>query len=55
MIANIVIGLLIFGYASWTIYRHVQKSKKGKCGSCELKSNCECCSPAAMKLKHTNH
>ncbi len=42
MLASILIGIVIFGYAGWTIFRHVQKSKEGKCGSCELKSNCAC-------------
>ena len=28
MLANIAIGAVIFGYASWTIFRHVKKSKK---------------------------
>lgn len=56
MIANIIIGLLIFGYAGWTIYRHIQKSKEGKCGTCELKSNCKsCCTPTAIKSNDNNH
>ncbi|MGG0656664.1 FeoB-associated Cys-rich membrane protein [Rummeliibacillus pycnus] len=41
MAASIIIGIVIFGYAGWTIYRHVQKSKEGKCAACELKKNCQ--------------
>lgn len=42
MIASIIIGIAIFGYAGWTTYQHIQKSKEGKCAACELKSNCNC-------------
>ena len=41
MLANIAIGVVIFGYAGWTIFRHVKKSKEGKCAACELKSGCQ--------------
>ncbi|SFA89786.1 MULTISPECIES: FeoB-associated Cys-rich membrane protein [unclassified Bacillus (in: firmicutes)] len=41
MVLNIVLGSLIFGYAGWSIYRHVQKSKQGKCSACSLANNCE--------------
>lgn len=40
MIVSWVIGLLIFGYASIMMYRHIQNSKKGKCATCELKKSC---------------
>ncbi|MEY2191706.1 FeoB-associated Cys-rich membrane protein [Neobacillus sp. BF23-41] len=40
MIANILIGAAIFGYASWALVRFIHKSKKGKCGACELKDSC---------------
>ncbi|TXL65117.1 FeoB-associated Cys-rich membrane protein [Cerasibacillus terrae] len=40
MLINILLGVLIFGYAGWTLFRFVQKSKKGKCATCELKSVC---------------
>lgn len=39
-LVNIVIGALIFGYAAWTIYRFVKKSKQGKCAACALKEGC---------------
>ena len=40
MIANIVIGTAIFGYAGWALFRHVKKSKQGKCAACSSKSSC---------------
>lgn len=46
MIANILIGALIFTYAAWTLYKFVKKSKQGKCASCSDSPNCEsssCC------------
>lgn len=43
---NIIIGGLIFGYASWALYNFIKKSKKGKCASCAVAKNCSssCCS-----------
>ncbi|HBI03085.1 MAG TPA: FeoB-associated Cys-rich membrane protein [Paenibacillaceae bacterium] len=40
MIADLVIGALIFSYAAWTLYRFVKKSKQGKCTACALKDGC---------------
>lgn len=40
MILNWIIGIIIFGYASFMIYRHIQNSKKSKCAGCPLKKNC---------------
>ena len=40
MLANIAIGVIIFGYAGWTIFRHVKKSKQGKCAACSFKNDC---------------
>lgn len=40
MIVNIVIGTLIFAYAAWTLYRFIQKSKKGKCSGCSEEESC---------------
>lgn len=40
MFASIVIGVIIFTYAGWTMYRFIQKSKAGKCSSCDLKKDC---------------
>ncbi|KAA9031632.1 FeoB-associated Cys-rich membrane protein [Niallia endozanthoxylica] len=44
MIANILIGSVIFGYAGWALLRHIKKSKQGECGSCSSKSSCSSCS-----------
>ncbi|MFB9988292.1 FeoB-associated Cys-rich membrane protein [Bacillus benzoevorans] len=40
MIINILIGVLIFGYAGWTMWKFINKSKQGKCAACELKKGC---------------
>ncbi|RDI47728.1 FeoB-associated Cys-rich membrane protein [Falsibacillus pallidus] len=40
MIASILIGLLIFGYAGFTLYKFIKKSKEGVCGTCSLKKSC---------------
>lgn len=40
MIVNIIIGAVIFAYAAWTIYRFIQKSKKGKCSGCSEEQKC---------------
>jgi hypothetical protein len=37
---NVIIGVLILGYAGWILYRFVKKSKKGACASCPINSNC---------------
>ncbi|MED2972106.1 FeoB-associated Cys-rich membrane protein [Fictibacillus sp. B-59209] len=41
MLLNILLGLLIFGYAGFTIFRFVKKSKQGKCATCALKKGCQ--------------
>ncbi|CAH8772482.1 FeoB-associated Cys-rich membrane protein [Paenibacillus dendritiformis] len=30
----------IFGYAGWTLIRHIRKSKQGACASCALNRSC---------------
>lgn len=40
MIVNIAIGVLIFTYSAWTVYRFIQKSKKGKCSGCSEEQKC---------------
>ena len=40
MVANILIGAAIFGYAGWAIYRFIQKSKQGKCAACSSNDSC---------------
>ncbi|RUT33545.1 FeoB-associated Cys-rich membrane protein [Paenibacillus zeisoli] len=40
MVASIVIGAAIFGYAGWTLTSYIRKTKKGKCASCSLAKSC---------------
>ena len=41
MFASILIGLLIFGYAGFTLYKFFKKSKQGVCATCSLKKSCQ--------------
>ncbi|PLT31139.1 FeoB-associated Cys-rich membrane protein [Peribacillus deserti] len=41
MIINLLIGAIIFGYAGFTLYKHVVKSRQGKCAACSLSKNCK--------------
>ncbi|MDA1476913.1 FeoB-associated Cys-rich membrane protein [Bacillus changyiensis] len=41
MLFNIAIGTLIFGYAAWTLFKLVKRSRKGKCAACELRRSCQ--------------
>jgi hypothetical protein len=41
MVADIIIGGVIFGYAGWSLFRFINKSKKGKCAACELRKSCK--------------
>lgn len=41
MIASILLGAAIFGYAAWALVRFINKSKKGKCAACDLKDACK--------------
>ncbi|MGE7768666.1 FeoB-associated Cys-rich membrane protein [Peribacillus sp. NPDC096540] len=40
MIASIIIGCAVFGYAIWALYKFIKRSKQGKCAACELKKSC---------------
>lgn len=53
MIANIVIGGLIFGYAGWALWRFIKKSKEGKCAACSAKKSCpgSTCSSGDSKIE----
>jgi hypothetical protein len=46
MIANVVIGAAIFGYAAYALVKYINKSKKGKCAACSdnesSSSKCAC-------------
>ncbi|CAM3646660.1 hypothetical protein MEZE111188_00940 [Mesobacillus zeae] len=51
MIANIIIGSAIFGYAGWAFYKFIKKSKQGKCAACSIKGSCSsnACGPEKRK------
>ncbi|MBS4201047.1 FeoB-associated Cys-rich membrane protein [Bacillus sp. FJAT-49732] len=52
MFISILLGALIFGYAIFTVYRFVKRSKMGKCAGCELSKNCAgACSTNSMNDK----
>jgi radical SAM protein with 4Fe4S-binding SPASM domain len=53
MIANIIIGAAVFGYAGWAFIRHLKKSKEGKCAACSVKSSCgsNCSDNATSDIK----
>ncbi|MBS4223731.1 FeoB-associated Cys-rich membrane protein [Lederbergia citrea] len=40
MFISIILGAIIFGYAIFTLYRFVKRSKMGKCAGCSLSKNC---------------
>ncbi|MGC4377936.1 FeoB-associated Cys-rich membrane protein [Fictibacillus sp. Mic-4] len=40
MVISVVIGVLIFAYAGFTLYRFVKRSKMGKCAGCSLNKSC---------------
>lgn len=40
MLASIIIGVLIFGYAGWTLFSYVRKTRKGKCAGCSMAKTC---------------
>ncbi|KKB74030.1 MULTISPECIES: FeoB-associated Cys-rich membrane protein [Bacillus] len=50
MLFNITVGTLIFGYAAWTLFKFVKRSRKGKCAACELNRTCQsACDDVKMK------
>lgn len=49
MLINGILALLIFGYAGWTLYRYVKKSRQGRCASCEIQKACQTKSSEADK------
>jgi len=51
MIASVIIGVAIFGYASFALVKFINKSKKGKCAACDLKKSCssQCGLPPNVK------
>ncbi|MBB6671396.1 FeoB-associated Cys-rich membrane protein [Cohnella nanjingensis] len=51
MILNIGLGLLIFGYAGWTLVRYIRKTKQGKCAGCALSETCQTGCSTVMPIK----
>lgn len=47
MIGSIILSVLVFGYAGYTLYRHARKSKEGACSGCSQNKSCSmsCCPP----------
>ncbi|GIN62812.1 hydrolase [Robertmurraya siralis] len=46
MMVNFIIGGFIFGYAFWALWKFINRAKRGKCASCEIKETCSsesCC------------
>lgn len=42
MFISIFLGVMIFGYAAWHLYRFWKKSREeGPCGTCSLKDSCQ--------------
>jgi hypothetical protein len=41
MAASIILGVLIFGYAAFTLFKFFKKSKQGACAHCSLQDNCQ--------------
>ncbi|MCH4986090.1 FeoB-associated Cys-rich membrane protein [Macrococcoides goetzii] len=42
ILINVLLFVLIFGYATYTLYKFFKKSKAGKCNSCDLNDSCGC-------------
>lgn len=40
ILISVILGILIFGYAAWSICNFVKKSRQGKCAACSLKKTC---------------
>lgn len=52
MLVNILLGSMIFGYAVYMFYRHVQKSKRGKCAACSIKDTCNSEATCTSQITH---
>ncbi|WP_281941618.1 FeoB-associated Cys-rich membrane protein [Paenibacillus tyrfis] len=40
MVFSIIAGVVIFGYAAWSLVRYVRKTRQGKCAACSLNKTC---------------
>ncbi|PEY42582.1 FeoB-associated Cys-rich membrane protein [Bacillus cereus] len=54
MMVNIIIGAVIFGYAGYTLFNFVKRSKKGKCAACSLNRSCPSKS-CSTDMEHVAH
>jgi radical SAM protein with 4Fe4S-binding SPASM domain len=41
MLFSIVLGILIFAYATWMVISFIKKSRQGRCAACALKDSCD--------------
>jgi hypothetical protein len=37
---NWIIGIIIFSFAGWMLFKNIKKSKQGKCPSCSSGHSC---------------
>lgn len=37
---DLLIGLAVFGYAAYSLYRYTRKARTGKCATCDIKPTC---------------
>ena len=54
MMVSIIIGAVIFGYAGYTLFNFVKKSRKGKCAACSLNKSCQSTS-CSTDMEHAVH
>ncbi|KOO42875.1 FeoB-associated Cys-rich membrane protein [Priestia koreensis] len=53
MLASILLGIVIFAYATFMIVRFVKRSRQGKCAACELNKSCQSgCSVVTPEQRH---
>ncbi|GGB10505.1 FeoB-associated Cys-rich membrane protein [Macrococcus hajekii] len=50
LLINLLLTLLIFGYAIYTLIKFFKKSKEGKCNSCSVNQDCGCHTPGDKPL-----
>lgn len=56
MVVSVILGALIFGYAVFTLYRFVKRSKMGKCAGCSLSKTCSsACTSNEQKVSFTTN
>ncbi|MEB3101695.1 FeoB-associated Cys-rich membrane protein [Paenibacillaceae bacterium T2] len=61
MFINGLMALLIFGYAGWTLYRFVKKSRQGQCATCSIQKTCQtkcsgtACGPSCFGVNMQSH